>query len=165
MLKEKNAKRRCMINVHHQFSNMKTFLWYSDIWIKAVYLLKRNIISNIQIVILKMETFLTVWCNSNILCLKIWIDYWFTLDGFFSLSALQYLVSISLSDRKSIWNGDVWLRKKNWLSFSSQFFFSTEYRMLKLENKTDAVFQVSSYFGVHLWRARRKSPMGGIVWK
>ena len=122
MLKEKNAKRRCMINVHHQFSNMKTFLWNSDIWIKLVYLLKRNIISNIQIVILKMETFLTVWCNSNILCLKIWIDYWFTLDGFFSLSALQYLVSISLSDRKSIWNGDVWLRKKiDWV-FHLNFF-------------------------------------------
>ena len=26
-----------MINVHHQVSNMKTFLWNSDIRIKAVY--------------------------------------------------------------------------------------------------------------------------------
>ena len=145
-----------MINVHHQFSNMKTFLWNSDIWIKAVYLLKRNIISNMYTDSNYKNGKLIVWCNSNILCLTIWIDYWFTLNVFSSCLPcniwFQYLYQIGNQFETVMYDCE---KKLDWV-FHLNFFL---YHMLKLENKTDAVFQVPSYFGVHLWRARRKSPI------
>ena len=150
-----------MINVHHQFSNMKTFLWNSDIWIKAVYLLKRTIISNMYTDSNYKNGKLIVWCNSNILCLTIWIDYWFTLNVFSSCLPcniwFQYLYQIGNQFVTVMYDCE----KKNGLSFSSQF-FSLPYAQIGKQNRCG--FSSVLLF----WRTFMKSATKisfGIVWK
>ena len=124
-------------------TNFQTWAHFFGILTFEIYFLKRIIISHVI-----YHTFLRYYDlnskNGNQFLIHTYIIFYVwqfelvidLLLMFFSClrPALQYLVSISLSDRKSIWNGDVWLRKKTWLSFSSQF-FSLPYAQIGKQNR------------------------------